>query len=152
TDGVEVVNFVALGGADSIVVNDLSGTDVKQVNLDLAATAGSGTGDNAADTVTVTGTAADDQIQVAGGTAGVAVTGLPAKVTIVGSEGANDQLIVNAGGGNDVVNASGLAAGAIQLTLNGGADNDLLIGSQGNDLVVGGTGNDAALMGAGDDT
>ena len=36
-NGIEHVNFAALGGADTITVNDLSGTAVTQVNLDLAA-------------------------------------------------------------------------------------------------------------------
>ena len=33
---VEHIDFKALGGADDIVVADLSGTDVRQVNVDLA--------------------------------------------------------------------------------------------------------------------
>ena len=41
-NGVEHIQFNALGGADNIVVNDLTGTDVKQVAIDLAATPGSG--------------------------------------------------------------------------------------------------------------
>src|SRR6476646_2247049 len=41
--GVERVNFVALGGADTITVNDLSGTDVTEVNLNLAGTPGGNT-------------------------------------------------------------------------------------------------------------
>src|SRR5207302_2715334 len=63
-DGVEQVNFVALGGADTITVNDLTGTAVQQVNLDLSGTQGSGTGDGAADTVIVNGTNGADQINV----------------------------------------------------------------------------------------
>ena len=35
-DDVETIDFNALGGADIIVINDLSGTDVKLVNVDLA--------------------------------------------------------------------------------------------------------------------
>ena len=35
TDGVESVVFNALGGADSVNVNDLSGTDVTSVKADL---------------------------------------------------------------------------------------------------------------------
>ena len=35
-NGVEQVNVVALGGADTITVNDLSGTGVTDVNIDLA--------------------------------------------------------------------------------------------------------------------
>src|SRR3954467_7576570 len=40
THGVERVDFNALGGADVVTVNDLTGTDVKSVNLDLAGTLG----------------------------------------------------------------------------------------------------------------
>ena len=50
-NGVEQVNVVALGGADTLTVNDLSGTNVAQVKLDLAGTLGGGTGDGQADTV-----------------------------------------------------------------------------------------------------
>ena len=34
-NGVENIQFNALGGADTITVNDLTGTNVSQVNLDL---------------------------------------------------------------------------------------------------------------------
>src|SRR5262249_10204874 len=57
-DDVEHINFRALGGADNIVVGDLSGTDVTQVAVDLAAAAGGG--DGQADTVTANGTQNDD--------------------------------------------------------------------------------------------
>jgi Ca2+-binding RTX toxin-like protein len=150
--GVEQIDFQALGGADTVTVNDLTGTGVTQVNIDLANPAGSGTGDGAADTVIVNGTDGNDTIKVAGSaTNGVTVSGLAATVTIHGSE-AEDSLIVNALGGDDTVNASGLQAGAIGLTINGGAGDDLLIGSQGDDLINGGTGSDVARMGAGNDT
>ena len=36
-NGVEHIQFTALGGADTITVNDLTGTDVTQVAIDLAA-------------------------------------------------------------------------------------------------------------------
>ena len=39
-DDVEVIEFNALGGADNIVVGDLSGTDVNSVRINLAATLG----------------------------------------------------------------------------------------------------------------
>src|SRR3954468_6208984 len=54
-NSVERVNFTALGGADTITVGDLSNTGITQVNLDLSATPGSGTGDGSADHVTVNG-------------------------------------------------------------------------------------------------
>jgi Ca2+-binding RTX toxin-like protein len=52
-DGVERVGIRALGGADSIGVDDLAGTDVKTVDVDL--NANGGTGDGLADAVAVTG-------------------------------------------------------------------------------------------------
>src|SRR5262245_15127401 len=46
---VEGIDFNALGGADKITVGDLSGTDVVEVNLNLASTLGGTAGDGAAD-------------------------------------------------------------------------------------------------------
>jgi hypothetical protein len=56
THGVERVDFNALGGADVVTVNDLRGTDVSDVNVDLAGALGGVSGDNAADRVIVNGT------------------------------------------------------------------------------------------------
>jgi Ca2+-binding RTX toxin-like protein len=159
--GVEQIDFTAKGGADAITVNDLSGTDVTQVNLDLAGVPGSGTGDGAADTVTVNGTAHADTIQATGSGTSYAVAGLSATVAVQGSEGANDGLFVNALGGNDSVSAAGLAAGVTQLAVDGGTGNDTitgsagadrLVGGDGNDLITDGRGDDIAFMGAGNDT
>src|SRR5438046_7101480 len=44
TNDVERVNFVALGGADQITVDDLTGTDLTHVNLELSSLAGRRTG------------------------------------------------------------------------------------------------------------
>ena len=149
-DDVEVIDFRALGGADNIVVGDLSGTDAAQVDIDLRGPAGGG--DGAADTVTVAGTNGDDVIAVAGDAGGVSVTGLQATVNIVFQEAANDRLILNGLGGDDVIDATSLEADGIQLTMNGGLGEDIFLGSEGDDLINGGDGNDLALMGAGDDT
>ena len=43
-DGVESIDFRALGGADNIVVGDLSGTDVTEVSIDLRGPNGGGDG------------------------------------------------------------------------------------------------------------
>src|SRR5262249_12138423 len=113
-NGTERVNFNALGGADKITVNDLSGTDVTEVNLNLAAA--NGAGDNAADTVIVKGTTHRDTVVVAGDANDISVVGLAAQVHITGSEPL-DQLNLKTRAGRDVVDASGLAAGAIQLSV-----------------------------------
>jgi Ca2+-binding RTX toxin-like protein len=150
-NSIEHIDFNALGGADNVTVNDLSGTGVSQVAIDLSATAGSGTGDGQADTVTVNGTAADDRISVASKGSAITVNGLAAQTTISGAEGI-DALIINGGAGNDTIDASKLHAGQVNLTLVGGVGNDTIIGSAGNDTIIGGTGNDVTTMGAGDDT
>ena len=41
-NGIEHIQLNALGGADTVTVNDLTGTGVTQVAIDLAAPAGSG--------------------------------------------------------------------------------------------------------------
>ena len=147
---VETIEHRALGGADNIVVGDLSGTDVTRVDIDLRGP--NGGGDGAADTVTVNATQGADVIGVAGDAGGITVFGLQAGVNIFFPEQANDRLTLNGLGGDDVINASSLEADGIQLTMNGGLGNDILIGSEGDDLINGGDGNDTAFMGAGDDT
>jgi Ca2+-binding RTX toxin-like protein len=146
---VEGIDFRALGGADTIVTGDLSGTDVTEVNTDLAATGGAG--DAEPDTVIVQATNGDDVSTIAGDAAGVAALGLAADVNIAGADAANDRLTVSGLAGDDVVDATGLAAGSIQLTADGGAGNDVLIGGDGSDTLLGGPGDDVLVGGPGID-
>ena len=67
--GVEQVDFNALGGADLVTVNDLTGTDVSDVNIDLAGTLGGGNGDGQPDQVVINATNGDDTINVSGDSA-----------------------------------------------------------------------------------
>src|SRR5262249_37819599 len=92
---IEAIDLSASGGADTVTVNDLTGTDVSEVNLDLSNPAGSGTGDGQADTVILNSTSGDDTMTVSGDTSGVSVTGLSAHVAITGAEAANDRLTIN---------------------------------------------------------
>jgi Ca2+-binding RTX toxin-like protein len=154
---VETVALNALGGVDSLTVNDLDATDVTALNLDLAV---GGLGDLAADSVVVNGSAGTDLVQVAPSGAVVQVTGLDPQVNVTGSESANDRVTVNGLGGNDTLSAGALAAlmrvtfdgGEANDALNGGNGADVLIGGNGNDAIDGNQGNDTALMGAGNDT
>jgi Ca2+-binding RTX toxin-like protein len=149
-DGVETIEYLARGGADTVLVSDMSGTDLTRVVVDLSATAGGG--DAEADTITVNGTQGSDGIGVAAEAGGVHVFGLLTNVHVVGQEPASDRLIVNAQSGDDVVDASGLGGGAIRLAVNGGLGGDDLVGSEDDDLLSGGDGNDFVHMGEGDDT
>ena len=160
TASVETVDFNALGGTDTITVNDLTGTGVSKVNLDLAAALGGTAGDGQADRITVNGTAGDDIVAVSGDSGGVTVGGLSAQVS-VRHQDPTDELGVNGAGGVDSLSAVALAAGSIALTLDGGAAGDRIaggpgveksIGGDGNDSIDGNGGADTALMGSGDDT
>ena len=81
---------------------------------------------------------------------GVVVEGLAAMIAITNQD-ARDTLRVNAGSGNDVLDGSGLEAGIMLLTLDGGNGNDFLVGSQGNDTLLGGNGQDVLIGGPGAD-
>ena len=147
TDGIENVNIAARGGADTITVNNLSGTSVTNVNTDL------GSNDGQTDQVNVNGTAGPDVIGVAAGKAGVtSVTGLAATVSISGAEAATDTLAVAALAGDDVVQATDLAADALRFTADGGEGNDVLTGGAGDDALFGGPGDDVLIGGPGNDT
>jgi Ca2+-binding RTX toxin-like protein len=119
TRGVERVDVPALGGADTITVNDLTATDVSAVNADLAGTLGGASGDGQPDRVVVNGTEGNDTIDVSGDAGGVKVSGLAATIGILHAEAANDRLEINTLAGRDAVDSSGLAAGAIQLLVDG---------------------------------
>jgi Ca2+-binding RTX toxin-like protein len=119
TNGVERVDFNALGGADVVTVNDLSGTDVSRVNVDLAGTLGGATGDGQPDRIVVNATNGNDAIDVSGDAQVVKVSGLGATSEALHSEVANDRLEINTLAGADTVGSAGLAAGAIQFFLDG---------------------------------
>jgi hypothetical protein len=144
---VETIDFRALGGADTITLDDLSGTDVTRLALALAASGGGG--DGQPDTVRVNGTNGDDVALVVGDAAEVSVLGLASTVDITGAEVANDRLVVSALAGDDVIEASGLAANGMLLTEDGGIGNDVLIGGDGNDTLIGGSGDDVLIGGPG---
>ena len=150
TDDVEHVDLNALGGSDTITVNDLSGTDVVDFDADLAAVGGGD--DLAADNVVVNGTNGDDVAVVTGAGPDAQVTGLPALVSVSGAIAGSDRVTVNALAGADVVDASGLSANSALLTLDGGDDDDVLIGGDGNDVLLGGQGDDVLIGGPGNDT
>jgi Ca2+-binding RTX toxin-like protein len=144
-DGTERIDVVPLGGADTITVNDLSGTAVTEVNVDLSA---HGAGDGSVDTVVVNGTAADDAITVTGNDTSASVAGLRPQINVTGAE-TTDRLLVNGLAGDDVIDASGLSGHAI--AINGGDGDDILTGGTGDDTLTGGDGDDVLNGGPGQD-
>ena len=119
THGVERVDFNALGLADVVTVNDLTGTGVKELNVDLAGSLGGTTGDAAADRVIVNATNGDDKVDVSGNAGGVKVRGLVPTVRVLHSETANDSLEINTLEGTDTVKSAHLDLGLIQLFVDG---------------------------------
>jgi hypothetical protein len=149
---VELIDVQALGGADSAILNDLRGTRLKLVTLDLEAVIGVGTGDGATDSVTVNGTNEPDDIQISADGSAVEVFGTQPTLRIDHSEAANDTLTVNGLGGADTITAGDGLADLIQLVLNGGTDVDALTGGDGNDRIAGQQQTDSMFGGDGDDT
>jgi RTX calcium-binding nonapeptide repeat (4 copies) len=119
TNGVEIVDDNALGGADSVTVNDLTGTDVTQTNIDLASALGGTAADGAVDNVVVNGTNGDDNIAINGNGSGADVTGLATAVSVKHAD-PTDTLSVNTLAGTDHVVASGIA-GVLQVLVDGAA-------------------------------
>jgi Ca2+-binding RTX toxin-like protein len=114
TDGVEIVDDNALGGADSVTVNDLTGTDVTKTNIDLASTLGGDAADGAVDNVVVNGTNGDDNINIAGNGSGADVTGLATAVSVTHAD-PTDTLSVNTLAGTDNVTTTGVAGLIVQV-------------------------------------
>jgi len=115
-DDVEVLDLNALGGADQITVNDMTGTAMQKADIDLSWTGDGGSGDGAADLVTVNGTAGDDVVTVVGNGSRVNVSGLRTKTSITGSEVALDGLEVKTLDGNDQVTDDPSADALIHVT------------------------------------
>jgi Ca2+-binding RTX toxin-like protein len=143
----DVENIVAktLGGADTVTVGDVSGTDLVDVVADV------GAADAAADNLITTATNGDDVVSVAGAGPNATVTGLSARVTMAGVTAGSDRLTVNGLAGDDVLDASALEASSALLTLDGGDNDDVLLGGAGNDILLGGNGDDVLLGGLGTD-
>ena len=114
-----------------MTLDDLAGTEMSQVALDLGSTV-AGPADGKVDAVTVNGGAAAENVSITNSGSAIAVSGLAAAHSILAVD-PTDRLTVKGGAGADNLNASGLAANAVELTLGGGPDSDTLTGSPGDD-------------------
>ncbi|MEX2174318.1 MAG: dockerin type I domain-containing protein, partial [Pirellulaceae bacterium] len=166
----------ATTGGDIFVVEDLFGTDVRFVNLNMGSDF-----DPIRDFVGVEGRDVSDDIAITADTATrrVSIVGLAYDVDIVGATPADgDELTVVGFGGNDTITASDDLGALFDTsdfrifgrdgddyisgfgTLRGDAGNDTLVGGafeqtidggDGDDLIFGGGGDDTLLGGAGED-
>jgi predicted ester cyclase len=123
-DGLERIAFRALGGADTVTVGDLRGTDAKSVDVNLNGF--DGNGDGAADTVDALGTDGDDRVTFLGSDGRQVVSGLGAQTRVTGGEEANDMVGASTLGGADSFSMTVGAAGQIPFFANGGDDADVI--------------------------
>lgn len=103
TDGVERVQLEALGGTDTVTINDLRGTDVKRFYVDLAGTLGGSGGDTQADSVIVNATPDDDDVAIRPDKGRAVVYGLQPTVAVWNADATTDTLTLNALGGDDTI-------------------------------------------------
>ncbi|MBB5207876.1 CHRD domain-containing protein [Chiayiivirga flava] len=137
-DGLEGVEYDALGGADTVVVNPLASTDVTRIALRLASAPGGDVGDAQTDHVSIVGGAGAESIAADAGTGTVVVAAGLTGVTITSMEPAFDTLGLDGGDGNDtLVIGAGLAGRVAALSVAGGAGVDTVIarGSGGADAL-----------------
>ena len=115
--GVEEIDPVLGGGADTFAIGDLRRTGAQLVDISLASLPITAGGDGTADRVTVAGTDRSDALRLAGkvvvgGTA--TLTGLPWTVNVSHAE-ASDVLAIAGGGGADTLDTSPFDAATIGL-------------------------------------
>ncbi len=150
--GTAVAN---LGGADNFVIDDLSRTEVKVLNLGL------GPNDGESDSVTLHGRTTADTVSITGGTT-INVAGLAYDINITGAAPNEDSFTFNGNGGDDTIDVADLSgsfavddvvidggAGNDRITgfgnLRGGAGSDILTGDASSQLLQGGDGDDQLL-------
>jgi Ca2+-binding RTX toxin-like protein len=120
-DSVEAAAIRALGGADDVTVGDLTGTDIKNVAVNLAGF--DGTGDLAIDHVTAQGTNGADRVTLGSeGTTGV-ISGLEPVVRVTGAE-SQDSTTAALLDGDDTIRSSAVATGEARVDADGGPGTD----------------------------
>ena len=144
----EIIEFNALGGADNITVNDLAGTDITTVQINLAAS--NGLGDGAVDRVTINGTAGDDIIPLTNVGTTVTVTGLAYQIVITGFESGDSSSSTRWAA---TTRSTAMRSTCnVAFTADGGENNDTLLGGGAADTLLGGNGNDFLQGNGGIDT
>ena len=146
-NNVEHVSFATVGGADRVTIGDLRATDIRQVDVNLAANGGGG--DSAADVVVAGGSALADRIVLTNVAGTVNVSGVGVGLAITGAD-APDRFAADLGAGDDRVDISHLDGG-IGLAFDGGEGQDTLTanGTDGADSfqLVGARGQNGAADG-----
>jgi Ca2+-binding RTX toxin-like protein len=114
---IETAEVNTLGGIDQVTVNDLSGTALATVEVDLAATSGGTAPDGAADRIAVSTTPNPEDIEVVGIGPAVEVWGLAAVVRATAADVGVDRLAVVGIGVDDTFSASPAAGDLVVIEL-----------------------------------
>ncbi len=132
--GIEAANVRVLGGADTVTVDDLKGTQLKTVDTDL--TAFDGTTDGAEDHVVANATDKADSVTVGASGTKVAVNGLAAQVLVTTAD-ASDNVDVEGLDGDDTIVGGVTIPGTGTVNANGGPGTDATVynGSAGDDTI-----------------
>ena len=133
---IETAEINASGAADTITVEDLTGTGLRTAAVDLGATPG-GPGDGQPDTVIVNGTDHADHVHLSSTPGNVLVSGLATQTHITGAEPTNDTLDVNTLAGNDTIDGGAAVSGVASVAIDGGLGTDVVnyLGSAGPDTI-----------------
>src|SRR5262249_4785790 len=120
---------------DTVTVDDLAGTDMKTVDVDLNASGG--VGDGAADTVIARGTDGPDAVSVSSPDGRPVVSGIGAQTRVTGGEAALDNLVVPPMRGPDTAPPTAAVASPIPVHVDGGdgADSAPFSGTAGADSI-----------------
>jgi Ca2+-binding RTX toxin-like protein len=134
--GVERLAVRALGGADTITIGDLRGTDVEAADIDLSGSLGGG--DAQPDSVVAEGTDAADDVSFASSGEAQSVEGLAARTSIVAGAEPADDLVARTGAGDDAVAMKVGVAGTATVNADGGegADTATYDGTAGADEIA----------------
>ena len=175
-DNIENISIAAGGGADTVTISDLTGSDVNLLAIDLSSPR-EGNSSTSVDTVAFSGSDDADVLNVTGVNAQFDQTDLGADPTggtttqvmreivelqdetpgrdshafIVNSNPAHDSLQVLGLGGNDTLQVSAGTANIdvsdlIAVTLLGGEGDDMLISVYGRVTLIGGGGTDTVVI------
>ncbi len=146
-DGNDVLNFSADGTWSGGYVSQNVGDTIHGGTNETYTI----TGDNVSQDVFRGGAGTDTLVMGSGNDAVFLDDGYSASPTGGGPRLEGIESIV-AGDGNDVVDLTSNRYSYGDVTIDGGAGNDVLMGNQGNDVIDGGTGNDVLYGASGNDT
>ncbi len=144
-DRTEQIMVDPKAGTDNVIVRDLTGTPTTEVTGALSYP------DQRTDTLTAIGSTGPETIKATTSGAIHSVTGLAATVRLASPE-TGTKLAIDAGDGDDTVDAQGITKDKLQPIMTGGGGKDFIRGTEGQDTVAGGIGADVTYLGGGLDT